>query len=111
MIFTQDMIDKASEHIKDDLAASEPCTMAQIEAAVLDQCPGATKANYSPLAVVALAQLIQSGIVCEWEQYPDSKAEDGAAWELAEEQMGEPDYEPDYEEFSVPVPGDPDYGF
>ena len=25
------------------------------------------------------------------------------------EPMGEPDYEPEYEEFSVPVPGDPDY--
>ena len=29
----------------------------------------------------------------------------------APELMAEPDYEPDYEEFSVPVPGDPDYEY
>jgi hypothetical protein len=80
MTYSQELIDQAAEHIKDELAACEPCTTEQLEAAVLTQCIGATEANYSPLTAVALGALIQAGSVVEWEQYPECKVESGASW-------------------------------
>ena len=72
--------------IIDLLSSQEPCTFEQVVDTLIVEMPGCTKANAVPIAVNALAEMQQSGEICEWEQI--WQAEDGAleyCWQLSEE--------------------------
>ena len=76
----------AKSLIIDLLAVQEPCTFKQIVDELIVQLSGCGKANAVPIAVNALAEMQQSGEICEWEQI--WQAEDSAleyCWQLSED--------------------------
>lgn len=95
-VFLGETIQQAKTHLIVVLGATGPCTHEQLQRELIVQCPGVTLANVAPLQVIALASLIQEGLVEEYDP-PTS------AWELTYSQ------DPNHEEFSVPIPGDPEY--